>query len=292
MTMLVPEDIKKLYPFKQNFYSLSADGVRMHYIDEGAGVPIIMVHGNPTWSFFYRDVVKKLSAGFRCIVPDHIGCGLSDKPQHYDYSLETHIQNLKALIDHLGLKEFHIIVHDWGGPIGLSAALANITQLKKVVILNTAAFVSKRIPRRINFCRTPLLGELIIRGFNGFVWPASFMAVVKELPETVKKGFLFPYNSWKNRIAIHRFVQDIPLKPSHPSFQALQELDNNLHLLNKKPMFIAWGKQDFCFNDHFLAQWRERFPKALVREYPNAGHYLLEDAGADIIGRIKSFLEP
>ncbi|OIO59399.1 MAG: alpha/beta hydrolase [Verrucomicrobia bacterium CG_4_10_14_3_um_filter_43_23] len=288
----LPEDIRKLYPFPlrdRDFFKVDPLH-RMHFLDEGNGTPVIMVHGNPTWSFYYRNLVLGLRDKYRCIVPDHIGCGLSDKPQDYSYTLSTHIDNLSRLIEHLQIERFHLIVHDWGGAIGIGAALKHIDKLDKIVILNTAAFRSKHIPFRIRLCRIPIIGEWIVRALNGFARPATFMAVEKKLPKAVKDGYLFPYNNWANRIAIARFVQDIPLNQKHPSYNTLLGIEEKLHQLKEKAMLICWGKKDFCFNQHFLKVWKERFENAETYVYEKASHYLLEDEGEEVLKEIVKFL--
>ena len=184
-----------------------------------------MLHGNPTWSFFYRDLIKHFSKNHRVVVPDHIGCGLSDKPQDFEYRLENHINNVLALIDELKLKDVTLVVHDWGGAIGFGCAVKRPELFKKFVVFNTAAFVSKDIPFRISLCRIPGIGKLAVRGFNAFAGAATFMTTIDSLPEDVKAGFLLPYDNWANRIATHEFVKDIPLEQNHPSRPALEEID-------------------------------------------------------------------
>lgn len=281
--------LNNLYPFKPKFHELSS-GHKMHYIDEGEGENVVlMVHGNPSWSFFYRNMVIGMQDDYRCIVPDHIGCGFSDKPQNYAYRLETHINNLLELVEHINPKRLHLIVHDWGGAIGMGVAEKLHEKVGKLVILNTAAFRSKRIPVRIALCRTPLLGEFFIRAFNLFARAATKMAVAQPMMRTVKAGYLHPYNSWKNRIATSRFVQDIPLIPTHPSYRTLREVEKNLYLLKDKPMMICWGGQDFCFNDYFFKKWQKFFPDAQAHYFSKAGHYILEDKGEVVLEKVRQF---
>ena len=278
------------YCFTPKSFQVSG-GHTMSYLDEGCGPVVVMVHGNPSWSYLYRNVVSGLQSGYRCIVPDHLGCGFSDKPQQYPYHLENHIANLEALLDHLQIKQCVLVVHDWGGAIGMGWAGRHPEQVAGLVVLNTAAFRSSRIPLRIAVCRWPLLGRLLVRGCNGFAWPATFMAVSKKMKPEVAKGFLSPYDSWKNRVAVHRFVQDIPLHPTHHSWQTLRKVEKSLKGLTDKPMLICWGGQDFCFNYSFYTEWQERFPKAITNYYPHAGHYVLEDAFTAVMGELTSFLE-
>lgn len=276
--MNLPDELKELYPFEPKRLKLSC-GYEMSYLDEGEGFPVVMVHGNPTWSFFYRNVVLKLRGKFRCIVPDHIGCGLSDKPGgKYPYTLDQRIADLGELLDRLDLKRFDLVVHDWGGTIGLGAALERFDKLRRVTILNTAAFVDSKIPSRIAICRAPIIGKLLVQGLNGFAGPAAKMSVSKKpLPEEVKAGFLYPYRSWSNRRAVYEFVKDIPMHVSHSSYKRLISVEDQLLKLRKRDVTILWGGKDFCFNNHFLERWERFLPDATVFNYAEAGHYILED---------------
>ncbi len=287
---LLPEEIKREYPFQNHFYQLPS-GQRIHYLDEGQkNYPVVvMVHGNPTWSFFYRHLVKALKDQFRIIVPDHLGCGLSDKPQDHHYCLDNHITNLKSLLHHLEVKHYHLIVHDWGGAIGLGLAGQQKEREGKTVILNTAAFIDQHISRRIAFCRLPLLGEKIIRHCNAFAWPATFMAVEKPLPRHIKKGFLWPYRDYQSRIATARFVQDIPMKETHPSYSTLKKVEENLVSIQGKKL-ILWGMKDFCFTPHFFKRWTHIYPEAQTKLFYKAGHYLLEDEKDAVVKEIIHFL--
>lgn len=282
----LPAWLRELYPFEPKRFDTGSG--QLGYLDEGQGdEAVLMVHGNPTWSFFYRNVVLALRGSIRCIVPDHLGCGLSDKPQDYDYTLHNHVANLGRLIDSLNLRKVHLIVHDWGGPIGLGTMLPRHERLGKLVILNTAAFADTVVPARIRFCRIPLVGELAVRGFNGFAWPATWMAVTKPLPAPVKAGFLFPYDSWVNRIATHRFVRDIPRGIGAPNDDALAKIEQSLPLLADKSVRIIWGGQDFCFNRHYYERWKVILPNAATEYFSKAGHYLLEDAREAAISQIE-----
>lgn len=285
----LPVWLREIYPFEPKQFDPGFGA--LSYLDEGTGdEAVLMVHGNPTWSFFYRNVVRALRGRIRCIVPDHLGCGLSDKPQNYDYTLGNHVANLGKLLDGLQLRRIHLIVHDWGGPIGLGAGLPRHEKLGRVVILNTAAFADTVVPWRIRFCRMPVVGEIAVRAFNGFAWPATWMAVTKPLPADVKRGFLFPYDSWTNRIATHRFVRDIPQGVGAANDGALAEIERALPLLREKPVRIVWGGQDFCFNRHYFDRWREVLPNAHADYLPQAGHYLLEDAREQVIGAIEQHI--
>lgn len=277
------------YPFPSNYLEL--DGGRLHYIDEGAGPVIVMVHGNPTWSYYFRHLVPLLKEKYRVIALDHIGCGLSDKPQDYPYCLAQHIANLESLLSHLHIERFSLVVHDWGGAIGIGCAVNHSSNIEKIVVMNTAAFRSHRIPWRIQVCRLPVVGEIIVRLFNGFARPASFMAVNKLMARNVARAYLAPYNSWRNRVAIYNFVRDIPLDPQHRSYATLVEIEKRLAILRDLavPMLIVWGGGDFCFDEHFFQEWAARFPDAEKHYFPDGGHYILEDKLLDIQPIIKSF---
>ncbi|MDK9707803.1 MAG: alpha/beta fold hydrolase [Desulforhopalus sp.] len=279
----------KDYPFKNNYLSLQ--GRRLHYIDEGSGPVIVMVHGNPTWSYYYRHLIAQFRTTHRVIAIDHMGCGLSDKPQNYPYCLAQHIENLESLINHLELRQFSLIVHDWGGAIGFGYAVQHIDKIEKIVLMNTAAFRSTRMPWRIGICRLPVLGEIIVRLFNGFAGPACFMAVEKKLDDEIKEGYLAPYNTWRNRVAIARFVQDIPMNAQHPSYGRLVAVESKLSQIQEKkiPILILWGARDFCFNDSFYTEWKRRFPEAESHYFDDGGHYVLEDKIAEIVPILKIF---
>ncbi len=276
------------YPFQPRFRTI--EGHRLAYLDEGQGFPVVMVHGNPSWSYLYRNLVRLLADRYRCIVPDHLGCGFSDKPQDGSYRLQDHIYNLETLLDTLGIKRCVLVIHDWGGAIGMGWAGRHPERVAGVVVLNTAAFRSSRMPFRIALCRWPLIGEFLVRGLNGFARAAIFMAVVKRMRTEVARGFLAPYDSWKNRIAIARFVQDIPMHPAHPSYAALVAVEEGLKKLEQVPMLFCWGARDFCFNESFFREWQRRFPKADAHMFNHASHYVLEDALAETGPLVEEFL--
>jgi len=264
-------------------------GQTMSYLDEGHGPVILMVHGNPTWSYYYRNLVARLRDRFRVIAPDHIGCGLSDKPQDYSYTLENHINNLEALIEHLGVKQLSLVVHDWGGAIGFGYAVRHPSAVASFVVLNTAAFPVPRLPLRIAVCRLPLIGEFLVRRLNLFAGMAIEMAVTKTIADEVASGYLYPYHSWHDRVAIFRFVMDIPMDQEHVSWSTLVHIEKKLPQFGDHPMLIVWGGKDFCFNDRFYREWLERFPRAQSHYFPKAGHYVLEDAGDEALSLIDSF---
>ncbi|MFP4157739.1 MAG: alpha/beta fold hydrolase [Opitutales bacterium] len=286
----LPPDVRLEYPYAGNLLALPS-GASMHYLDEGQGPVVLMLHGNPTWSFYFRRLIGPLvERGFRCIVPDHIGCGLSGKPEDGNYTLEQRIRDISFLVERLNLSSFSLVVHDWGGAIGCGLAVRRAEAIQRLVILNTAAFRSKRIPARIAVLKLPFLGQLMIRGLNAFAGPAATMAVRKPLSPPVKRGFLWPYRSWRTRVAVWNFVKDIPLNPAHPSYKTLLGVEEQLAVLKEKPMLLFWGARDFCFNRHFFHRWCQLFPEAQTRLLGDCGHYVLEDAESEELERIVEFL--
>ncbi len=282
-----------LYPFTSHWIDL--DGARYHYLDEGPrdAPPIVMVHGNPTWSFYYRTLIPELSQTYRVIVPDHVGCGLSDKPQAYTYTLDQHIINLERLVKHLALDSLTLVLHDWGGAIGMGYATRHSANIARFVIFNTAAFYLPAVPWVLKLARSPVVGEFILRGLNGFAGLAIKLAMghPERMTPDVRAGYLAPYDSWQNRIAIYRFVQDIPVNARHPSRATLGDIDRQLHVFQKHPMLIIWGAKDFVFTaEDFLPEWERRFPNAEVHLLDDAGHYVVEDAHEHIVPWMLDFL--
>jgi len=284
----------ELYPFEDHF--LDRDGLRYHYVDEGQGDPVVMVHGNPTWSFYWRNLIKSLRGSHRVIAPDHIGCGRSDKPgaDAYEYTMRSRVDDLGRLIEELGLREITLVVHDWGGAIGMAWAVEHPELVSRIVVLNSAAFHlpdSKGFPPTLALARVPGLGELLVRGANAFVRGANRFCVTRhKLPRDVARGYLEPYSRWKDRIAVHEFVKDIPLKTEDPAFALISATAEGLAKLEDKPMMIGWGMKDFVFDEHFLREWERRFPSADVHRFDDCGHYIMEDASDEIIGLVDRFL--
>lgn len=284
-----------LYPFPAHHFDRGA-GLRMHYLDEGSGPPVLMVHGNPSWSFYYRNLVLALRGTHRCIAPDHIGMGLSDKPgdEAYSYTLAQRIDDLEALVASLELREpLTLVVHDWGGLIGFGWAIRHPDQVARLVILNTAAFPlpeGKRLPWQLKLARTPL-GALLVRSLNAFAWGAARAGCTRRrMPAEISAAYRAPYDSWANRIATLRFVQDIPLHLADPAFALVHHVAGNLELFKAAPALIVWGGKDFVFDEDFLARWREHLPAAKLRYLADAGHYVLEDASDETVPLIADFV--
>jgi haloalkane dehalogenase len=289
-------DLRHLYPFASHYLDLK--GFKYHYVDEGEGEPLVMVHGNPTWSFYYRELIKSLSGRYRTIAPDHIGCGLSDKPQpsQYNYTLQSRIDDLDHLVETLtGPEKITLILHDWGGMIGMAYALRHPEKISRLIVLNTAAFLppdTKKLPLRLYLIRNSgPLAAIAVLGFNLFAVGALHMASHRGLARDVKRGLTAPYNCWKNRIATLKFVQDIPIEEKDPSYIIVKQAGEQLHSLSNLPMLICWGENDFVFDSDYLAEWRRRFPAAEIHRFSDAGHYVLEDVPEKIVPLIQDFLQ-
>ena len=274
-------------------------GVFQHVLDEGPrdGEVVVMLHGNPSWSYYWPHLVLGLRDRYRCIVPDHVGMGLSDKPDdaHYNYPLQSRTEDLDPVLDRLGIDgPVTLAVHDWGGMIGFGWALRDPARVRRLVILNTAAFplpAAKKMPWQIALGRDWKLGELVIRGFNAFSAGASWIGVQRPMPRAVRRAYVAPYDSWANRISTVRFMQDIPLGPDDAAWPLLEAAGRALPGYADRPAFIGWGLKDFVFDRHFLDGFRAALPQAQVDAFDDAGHYVLEDRHEVLVPRIRAFLD-
>ncbi len=287
---------RHLYPFRSHFANIG--GFQYHYLDEGDGDPVVMLHGNPTWSFYYRHLVRILAPAHRAIVPDHIGCGLSQKPSaaRYPYCLARRAADLEVLLERLSVRRnVSLILHDWGGMIGLVWALRNREKVKRLVITNTSGFLppdGKALPWRLKLIRNlSILGAPAVVYGNLFARAALYMAPRKRLAPDVRRALIAPYDSPANRVATLKFVQDIPLEPLDVSYALVKSADARLTQLAGIPMLILWGLHDFVFDRDYLQEWRRRFPRAEVHTFPSAGHYLLEDEPVAVGQHVQDFFK-
>jgi cis-3-alkyl-4-acyloxetan-2-one decarboxylase len=279
-------------------------GIRMHYLDEGPrdGAVVVALHGNPSWSYYWRHLVNGLRDRYRVIVPDHVGMGLSDKPDddehalpRYDYTLQSRVDDVATLLSHLGIDgPLTLAVHDWGGMIGFGWALSHAAQVRRLVITNTAAFPmtqGKPMPWQIALGRDYNIGEIVIRGFNAFSGGASWFGVERRMPRDVRRAYVAPYDSWRNRISTVRFMQDIPLSDKDRAWPLVAEAGRRLHEFADRPAFIGWGLKDFVFDRDFLDRFRATLPGAEVHAFDDAGHYVLEDRHEVLVPAIRTFLD-
>ena len=291
------------YPFTPKRLDVRP-GIAMSYLDEGPrdGEIVVMLHGNPSWSYYWRHLVLGLRDRYRCIVPDHVGMGLSDKPDdaanaqpRYDYTLQSRIDDVTVLLDHLGITgPVTLAVHDWGGMIGFGWALARSDRVRRLVILNTAAFPlpqAKRMPWRLRLGRDSKLGGWAIRRFNLFAGGAARFGTTRKLAPDVRRAYRAIYEGWDDAISTLRFMQDIPLAPGDRAWPLVEAAGFALPGYSDRPAFLGWGLRDFVFDKHFLAGFRKALPQAEVHAYQDAGHYILEDKHEELVPAIRAFLD-
>jgi haloalkane dehalogenase len=286
------------YPFTPKRIEVRP-GIVMSYLDEGPrdGEIVLMLHGNPSWSYYWRHLVLALRDKYRCIVPDHIGMGLSDKPgdADYTYTLQSRVDDLARLLGMLSVDgPLTMAVHDWGGMIGFGWALTHEAQVRRLLITNTAAFplpAAKPLPWQLKLGRDMKLGALMIRGFNAFAAGAARDGVVRKMPADVRRAYEAPYDSWANRIATLRFVQDIPMGEGDPAWTLLNAAAKRLPAYADRPAFIGWGLRDFVFDHHFLEGFQNALPNAEAHVFEDAGHYVLEDKHEVLVPAMRRFLD-
>lgn len=275
----------------------TADGT-LRYLDEGTGPAVVCVHGNPTWSFYYRRLLRVLCTDHRVIVPDHLGMGRSDMPSehYYGFDLAARVEDFSSLMDFLGIgvsRPATLVVHDWGGAIALTWAARQPHRVGRLVILNTAAFpppVGHRRPWLLWPARVPYLGEVLVCGLNAFVHGALWIGARRQrLPAPVRRAYRAPYDSWERRTAVLRFVRDVPAAPVGRTHALLDETDAELHRLADRPALIVWGMRDPVLTPRILDEWRRRLPAAEVHAIDDAGHLVLEDA-PETVPMIAAFL--
>ena len=298
-TLLVPSPITpqaliESLGFTPRFFT--REGLSMHYLDEGQGEPLVMVHGNPSWCWLFRDLVTAFKPKYRCLVPDHMGMGLSDRPADsvYQYTLDSRVADFSAWMDKVVPSgPVNLIMHDWGGAIASAWAVRNPERVKRLVIFNTAAFPmlrGKLLPKTLDLVRNSRLGAFLVERLNAFAVGSAWTSTVKRMPKALRMAFVSPYDTPNARRATLRFVQDIPLKEGDPAWATVVATGKGLHSLVDKPMLILWGLKDFVFDRDYFEEWCARFPKAEAIGFTDAGHYVIEDARETIIAKMQGFL--
>jgi pimeloyl-ACP methyl ester carboxylesterase len=272
-------DFGGAFPFEARW--LRAGELRLHYVDEGspAEPAILMVHGNPTWSFMYRRPIADLTArGHRCVALDHMGFGRSDKPPRLrSYMLQTHIENLGRLIDELDLREIVLVAHDWGGPIGLGALLKRRERLRAALLMNTWAWeLPSFLPPFLREFRTEGLGEILALAGNLFVEAIPGGMASREIDPAMMDAYRAPFPDYWSRVGTLAFQRDIPLTERDRSAPVMSEIHEHLSELGV-PVTLVWGMRDRVFQPVFLEQWRQLMPDAKVVELADAGHFVVED---------------
>ncbi len=275
------------YPFSPRKFTLPAG--EMSYLDEGQGEPLLMIHGNPSWSFEFRHLIKSLSPHCRCLAPDHIGFGLSDKPRHWEYLPQQHADNLEVWLEALDLEEITMIFGDWGGPLGLSYAIRHPDRVKQIVITNTWMWSVRDDWYYQAFSRFigGAVGRWLIRRYNFFastILKATFGDRQKLTPE-IHQHYLKPFSNPQERTGTHVFPRQII-----GSSEWLQSLWEQRDALSGKVKLIVWGMKDIAFREKELNRWCKAFPAAKVVRFPSAGHFLAEELPRQLTAELKDLL--
>ena len=276
----------KLYPFEHR--SIQLETGKMHYIDEGKGDTILFVHGTPTWSFLYRNFIKKLSSNYRCIAIDHIGFGLSEKPPSFAGTPQLHAKNLSTFIKKLDLRNITLIVHDFGGPVGLGAGIENAERIKKIVLLNSWLWETKndedalKVDRLIN----GWLGKLLYLNFNFSpkVLLKQGFSDKKKLKKEIHRHYTGPFPNKQSRQSLLRIGESL-VGSSDWYQQQWEELDQ----LITKDWLILWGMKDKFITPGYLDKWKKRIPASTIIEF-DCGHFVQEENATEAITAIEKFL--
>ena len=282
---------RALYPFEPK--SADLGGRAMSYLDEGAGETVLLVHGNPSWSFYFRELVLALRSSHRCLAPDHVGMGLSGRPAADPYTLKSRVDDLDELMRRAAPDgPVTLVLHDWGGMIGMGWAARHPERVRAIVAFNTACFrlpEAKRFPRALAFLRGP--GGWLLRTSRAARRAVLRSCVARRpLPPEVESAYLEPFDGWAASRAAQRFVRDIPLSPADPSWGELAAIEEALPRFSRTPALLPWGMKDWVFDAAFLDEWTRRFPQATVRRFEDCGHFLLEDAPERVAPLIRDFI--
>ncbi|UQA90880.1 alpha/beta fold hydrolase [Streptomyces halobius] len=296
---VIPPGALPGYPGPAHWHRVPATG--QHYLDTGSGDPVLLLHGNPSWSYTWRHLLPALSPHVRCLAPDLPGMGLSPRPpvppgltDRYEGQLDA----LEAFFGHLTDERrlpgqgWTLVMHDWGGPLGFAWALRNPGAVTRLVVLNTIAFrwpPGYRLPLPLRCIRDSAPIAALTHLTNAFARTAVRAGVVRPLPAAERRAYLRPYARLRDRRAVVAFVRSIPRHDDEPSWRLLEPPDGGSGLAGL-PVFVGWGMRDPVFTPLVLDAWTDRFPQARVHQYADAGHYVMEDAAEELGGHIRDFL--
>ena len=279
---------RRAYPFENRWLALRS-GACMHYIDEGSGPTVLFVHGTPSWSFEWRHQIRALSSQFRCVAPDLIGMGLSDRPTNFSYTPDAHAAALREFVEALGLRDVTLVVHDFGGPIGLPLALDGSERVRRAIILNTFAWSlddNAKIRRPAKLF-SGALGKWLYSRHNfslRTIMPAAY-ADRRKLTLEIHRQYLAPFEDRAARgMVLHAFAR--ALLGSSPFYRSIAE---RLAALRRLPVLIVWGTKDPAFGVQQLTRWRAELPSARVVELP-VGHWPQEEAPDEVSDAFHRFL--
>jgi cis-3-alkyl-4-acyloxetan-2-one decarboxylase len=285
-------DFEGTFSFEARFHD--ADGCRLHYVDHGPAdaPPVLFVHGNPTWSYYWRHAIGRLAqSGHRCLAFDHMGFGRSDKPPHLAaYSLRRHVDNALSLIDALDLRDITLVGHDWGGPIGAGALLERPDRLRRLVLMNTWAWeLPSFLPPFLREFRAEGLGEILALAGNLFVESIPGGMARRDHDPLMMDAYRAPFPDYWSRAGALAFQREIPLTERDRSAPLMSSIHDGLAALDR-PVLLVWGMRDPVFQPVFLEQWQELFPAAQTVEIEEAAHFLVEDRPAEVTEAIERFL--
>ena len=276
------------YPFANHW--LEREGVRMHYVDEGEGIPVLLLHGNPTWSYLYRNIIKALDKEARRITPDYPGFGFSDHPPGYGYTPAKHAGWVDALIDHLQLRRIILVCQDWGGPIGLSVATRRPDDVAGLVLLNTWCWPPDLNSRLFSWIMGgPFLGRYLQIKKNLFARKIVPLGIFHKEKRTLSllRAYTDPFPTEASRIGTWVFPREI-----RRSAAWLAEIESRLHLLKEKPIKMVWPRKDPAFGKQtYIDRWRRHFPQAELDKVEDASHYIQEDRPDRVVAAIRKVIE-
>ena len=294
MLTMKHETFEGTFPFPPQYQVVN--GFAMHFVDEGSGEPVVMLHGDPTWGYLYRHFIPALSHKYRCLVPDHLGMGKSEVPQDAPfYRLEQRIAHLEALLLHLDVRDITLVVHDWGGPVGLGFATRYPERIKRLVLLNTWAFApwpGESFPRLLELIRSPR-GEAFVLQKNGYLEPALLGTTfhADALTGPILQAYRAPFPTPESRVAMLWWSRDIPVAETDVSYAEMKRIEQALPLFSQTPVLLIWGMQDPVLSPAVLRYWQRMYPHARTYEIEDASHFLQEDAHDRIVQWIEAFLQ-
>lgn len=278
-----------LYPFESRFFTISPDH-RMHFIDEGEGEPVVFVHGNPTWSFIFRNLIRELDSNFRCIAPDHIGFGLSShSDRSEDHRPESHARRLGLLLDHLDLRDINLFMTDWGGPIGLDYARKRPERVKRLILANTWCWpVGDDFHfKSFSFLMSSRLGQYLIRNHNLFV--NRLMPMVVGDTSVLTPEIMAHY---RNALPSPAARSAVAALPGHivAASNWLRRIWDDRETFIDKPSLLLWGMKDIAFRKKELERWKSVLTDFESHEFADCGHYLAEEAAGSVVSAFRAFV--
>lgn len=286
-------DFEGTFPFEPKYQQVAED-VRLHYVEQGEGEPVLMLHGNPTWSYLYRNFIPPIAdAGYRAIALDRMGFGRSDRPEgHLRYRLETYVEQTLTFIHELDLTGITVVMQDWGGPIGFGAAVEEPDRFARLVIMNTGVgvFPTGTVMPFHKWFTERGLGELLCLGANLFVEGMWAGMRPESATPLLAEAYRAPFPDYYSRVPILAAVRSIPIGHDHPKAAYMASIAERLLEL-QRPTLICWGMQDRVFPPPMLEGWKGIYPHAEVLELATARHYLQEDEPEAISARIIEFLK-